>query len=306
MLSQVTQRRQNVTARYAHPLMLAIGALLLAAVSFAQNTGYDPIDLSGTWAAHNDEDPGDKAFLGDYTGMPINDEARARADTWSASTQSMPEHQCIMYSAFYMVLQPQGLRTSAEIGPISGRVLAWHFSGVIDREPRTIWMDGRPHPSKYDRHTTIGFSTGVWQGDTLVVHTTHLTANLVGHTGVPSSDEATIDEYINRRGNILSITMFLNDPIYFEQPYVRTKLWVLDPLVHRLPEPCEPVLEVPQAKGFVAHFLPGANPSLKDASEAFGIPWEAVRGGARTTYPEYQQRLKTLPLPAPRPAPTTP
>jgi hypothetical protein len=295
-----------VKARPTKRLILSAAILLLNVKAFAQIQIFDPIDLSGTWAAHNDEDPGDKALPGDFTGMPINDEARARADTWSASTQSMPERQCIMYSAFYTVLQPQGLRTWADMDPISGRIIAWHLSGVIDREPRTIWMDGRPHPSKYDRHTTIGFSTGEWRGNTLVVHTTHLTANLIGHTGVPSSDQAEVYEYINRHGNALIITMFLHDPIYFEEPYVRTKVWTLDPTVRRLPEPCEPAIEVPEPPGYVAHYLPGTNTSLHDASNEFGIPWEAVRGGAKTTYPEYQARLKTLSVPAPKPETKSP
>ena len=32
----------------------------------------------------------------------------------------------------------------------------------------TIWMDGRPQPSKYAEHTRGGFTTGRWEGNTLV------------------------------------------------------------------------------------------------------------------------------------------
>ncbi len=31
-------------------------------------------------------------------------------------------------------------------------------------QARTIWMDGRPHPSEYAAHTWQGFSTGKWEG----------------------------------------------------------------------------------------------------------------------------------------------
>ena len=37
---------------------------------------------------------------------------------------------------------------------------------------RTIYMDGRPHPSEYAPHTWQGFSTGEWEGDMLKVTTT--------------------------------------------------------------------------------------------------------------------------------------
>ncbi len=279
------------------PTLLA-GCLALGAGIAAAQSNIEPIDLSGRWAARNHEDIGDAAVPGDYMGMPINDEARARADAWSASNQSMPERQCIMYTAFYTALQPQALGVSSDIDPVSGRVIAWKLTGTIDRTPRTIWMDGRPHPSKNARHSPGGFSTGTWRGNTLFVHTTHLTASLVGRTGVPSSDEASTDEYISRHGNTLSITMFLYDPVYFEAPYVRTKMWVLDPTVRPVPEPCEPVVEIARPLGSVPSYLPGTNPAYREASEKLQIPLEAVRGGAMTTYPQYQKRLQSLGAPA--------
>lgn len=268
-------------------------ALALSAAALAQSV-VNPVDLTGLWSQRNHEDIGDAAVPGDYTGMPINDEARARADAWSASNQSMPDHQCIMYTAFYTVLGPQNLRISADYGPISGRILDLKLSGAIDRTPRTIWLDGRAEPSPNDRHTAAGFSSGKWQGDTLVVHTSHLTASLIGRTGVPSSDEATIDEYITRRGDLLKITMFMYDPVYFEEPYVRSRIWVLDPTVRAPPEPCEPAVEIPRPDGFVPSYLPGTNPALMETTKKFGVPLEAVRGGAKTTYPEYQKRIRQL------------
>jgi hypothetical protein len=36
----------------------------------------------------------------------------------------------------------------------------------------------------------------------------------------------------------------------------------------------------------------------------YGIPYEATRGGPETMYPEYREKLKTLPPPA-KPAPAT-
>jgi hypothetical protein len=195
---------------------MAVLLLLAGMPAFAQ------IDLSGSWAARNHEDL-EGMILGDYTGLPINDEARARADAWMLSYQAMPERQCIMYNSHYLVRGPQSLQIGSDVDPVSGEVVAWRMSGAVDRPPRTIWMDGRPHPSPLARHTAAGFSTGRWLGDTLQVTTTHLTEGLITHNGVPISSQATIREYIVRHGDRLTIAMIVYDPVYLEEPYLRSR-----------------------------------------------------------------------------------
>jgi len=244
---------------------LALLVMLTTVPAFAQ------VDLAGVWAARNHEDL-EGMLPGDYTGLPINDEARTRADAWLLSYQAMPERQCIMYTSHYLVRGPQSLQISSEIDPISGRVVAWKMTGTIDRTPRTIWMDGRPHPSPDARHTASGFSTGTWLGDTLLVSTTHLTEGLISHNGVPSSNQATIREYIARHGDHLTIAMILYDPIYLEEPYLRSKTWVYDPTVQVPPEPCEPVLEIARPAGVVPHYLPGTNPFIREMTDKFNLP----------------------------------
>ena len=272
-----------------HIARTALLVFLTSAPAFAQ------LDLSGQWAARNHEDSpysGGTMLMADYMGLPINDEARARADSWSMSYMAMPERQCIMYTSHYVVLGPQSLQISSEIDPISGRVVAWKMTGAIDRTPRMIWMDDRPHPSPYDRHTSSGFSTGRWLGDTLHVRTTHLTEDTIWRNGVPSSNQATISEYITRHDDRLTITMILYDPIYLEEPYIRSKTWAYDPTVRMLPEPCEPVWEIARPAGVVPHYLPGTNPFITEMTQKFNIPLEAVRGGAETQYPEFRKKIR--------------
>jgi hypothetical protein len=69
-----------------------------------------------------------------------------------------------------------------------------------------------------------------------------------------------------------------------------------------MPSTCTPTVEVPHPKGWVAYQLPGLNPNLNDYAVQYGIPIEAARGGAETMYPEYQQKMEHLPIPAPRAA----
>ncbi len=282
---------QMVTAMTRMLAVVFAAGLLGATPAFAQ------VDLSGTWANRLHEDWIERApgpDIGDYTGVPLNDEGRARADAYQVSLQAMPERQCILYTAQYMVMGPQNLRISADVDPISGRVVAWRFSGTVDRAPHTIWMDGRPQPSKNAPHTAGGFSTGEWQGNTLVAHTTHLTDDMVWRNGVQASDQATMTETYVRHDNTLTITMILDDPIYFDEPFIRSASFVLDPVIRVLPEPCEPQVEITRKEGEVPHYLPGANPFLKELSDAYKVPYEAVRGGGQTLYPEYRKKLKDI------------
>jgi hypothetical protein len=254
------------------------------------------IDLAGTWANRLHEDWVERApgpHIGDYTGLPINDEARAVADTYQVSMQNMPERQCILYTSQYIVMGPQNLRIEPERDPISGAVVAFHMTGTVDRAPRTIWMDGRPHPSKSAPHTPGGFSTGAWEGTMLTAHTTHLKTGLVWRNGVPHSDLATMTEHFIRHGDLLTIVMIVEDPIYYEEPFIRSATFQLDPATRVLPEPCEPQVEIPRAAGEVPHYLPGENPYLSEFAKMYNLPLEAARGGAATTYPEFGKKLRS-------------
>ena len=270
--------------------VVALGAIAATAIPASAQ-----VDLSGTWANTLHEDFIERApgpDIGDYLGLPMNDEARAIADAWQISVQTMPERQCILYSIHYLVMGPQNVRVVPEHDPISGRIVAYHTTGTVDRPPHTIWMDGRPHPSQYAPHSSSGFTTGVWEGNTLVAYTTHLKTGMVWRNGVPHSDQATIEEYWVRHGNTMTVTMIVNDPVYFEEPFIRNASFNLDPNGRVLPEPCEPQVEIPRQVGAVPHYLPGENPFLGETTRHYNIPLETVRGGAATMYLEYRKRLK--------------
>ena len=280
----------NFRTQGAVASIVLTGSIVLTSVpAFAQ------VDLSGVWAARIHEDlpyRGPGPNVGDYLGLPINDEARARADAWQPSLLAKPEHQCIMYSAFYLVMQPFGVQILPENDPISGQVIAWKISGAIDRAPLTIWMDGRAHPSKSAVHTTSGFTTGAWQGDTLVTSTTHLTEGTLWRNGVPHSDLATITGFFVRHGITLTATMILEDPVYLEEPIIRGTSWQLDSAVRLLPDTCQPQAEVVSRPEAVPNYLPGTNPFLGEATRLYNLPLETVRGGAAEMYPEYRKKLR--------------
>ena len=135
------------------------------------------VDLSGTWGQLFHEDRAERGAgpdFADYTGLPINDAARLRAESWDAAKWTVPEHQCEPHPADYAPHGPANLRMWSDVDVTSQQVVAWHMTHSWMVTTRTIWMDGRPHPPPQARHTWMGFSTGHWEGDTLVVKTTHL------------------------------------------------------------------------------------------------------------------------------------
>jgi hypothetical protein len=276
-------------------------AMLAVCVLLAPSPAEAQFDLTGKWASRSGQDaqergPGPDPV--DYMGLPLNDEGRARTLSYDYSLMSLPEGQCGYHTPYYIVLGPFGLHIWNEFDPVTGRLLAWKIGGWVDRDVTTIWMDGRPHPSSNGPHTYAGFTTGRWEGDTLVTTTTHMKATTIRRNGAPVSDRATMTMYFVRHGDLLTVRAVMEDPVYFSEPLVRTRVWALDTrgtlnLGNGVVSPCEPIAELPRADavGVVPHFLPGQNPFVNEMAERYNLPAEAVLGGGDTLYPEFRKRL---------------
>jgi len=294
-----------MSARRLCVVGLALAALLADVPAWAQSP------LSGNWLpmrAHEDEqDRGPGPDLGDFTGLPINDAAQLFAESWDASRLTLQEHQCRVHVAPYIYHGPLNLRIWEEKDPKTQQVVAIKNYVSTYEQTRTIWMDGRAHPSAFAPHTFMGFSTGRWDGQVLTVVTTHLKQGWLRRNGVPESDQTTLFERFARHGNYLTHTVIITDPVYLAEPMIRTTDFQLSERdVANWLWPCEYVEEISgRAKGEVPHYLPGANPYLQEYVQRTGAPAAAVHGGAATLYPEYQVRLKQPGLgasttPAPR------
>ena len=233
-------------------------------------------------------------------GLPITDGARLAADTWDASRLTLPEHQCKVHIAPYIYHGPLQFRIWEERDPRTQRLVAFkHYINTYEQE-RTIWMDGRPHPPAWAPHTWMGFSTGKWEGDILVVTTTHIKQEWIRRNGVPNSDQSTMIEHFIRHGNILTHMVQWTDPVYLTEPLLRSEEFVLhERTAGNWLWPCEYVDEVAdRPRDEVPHYLPGKSPYAGDFAYRYGIPLEAANGGAETMYPEYRDKLRTLPKPA--------
>jgi hypothetical protein len=186
-----------------------------------------------------------------------------------------------------------------EVDPRTQKIVAERIRGTAGEPERWIWMDGRPHPPEYAARTWLGFSTGKWDGNTLVVETTHLKDGYVERNGAPQSDRAVVTENWVLHGNYLNEIVIINDPVYLTEPLVRSSAWVLDKRLESgfARNPCGPqeiTIEVVRPPGVIPHTLPGKNDMLSEYAVTYGLPFEATRGYAEALYPQYIEKLKTL------------
>ena len=259
------------------------------------------VDFSGEWAPRLWEDQPERVpgpELGDYLGIPINDAARLRAETWDASIQTLPEWQCRPHSADYIWRGPSNLRISKEVDPVSRETTAYHAEWLRSVD-RAIYLDGRPHPPANALHTWAGFSTAKWNGDMLTVTVTHLKEGYLRRNGLPRSDKATLTEHWIRNGDLLTVMTIINDPVYLTEPFVRTTDYELDLRQQVPPYPCGVVQEVDRKKGEIPSFLPGANPYTTEFATRHKLPIDATRGGAETMYPDFLAKARTPPATRP-------
>jgi hypothetical protein len=103
---------------------------------------------------------------------------------------------------------------------------------------RTVYMDGRKIPANL-KPSRLGYSVGHWEGDTLVVESASIQANIVNLSAGPGGDDTatmhsdqlrTAERFTRSAdGKILLLTATLEDPATFREPIVVKKMWAWAP-----------------------------------------------------------------------------
>ena len=181
VIDTILRVRYNPHGMRFRSLVTAVffAAFLALGLAFGQGPGgYNPgaaqgLDLAGNWAPVFHEDATERGpgpELVNYLGIPITEGARLGGLSYDASRFTVPEHQCEVHGVSYIYRGPLNLRIWELRDPVSQQLVA--IMNYIDNyeQTRTIWMDGRPHPSEHAPHTWMGFSTGKWEGNILTVY----------------------------------------------------------------------------------------------------------------------------------------
>ena len=301
-------------------LRLTLLSIACTVACTASTAALAQLDFSGEWEhpgmfGHEDvPDRGQGPEIGDYMGLPLNAAGLRKAESYSGSWLGVPEHQCTPHPAAYQTWGPNTLVIGKLYEPVQRVVQAITLDGTFGLD-RIVWMDGREHPPASALHTFTGYSTGHWEGDTLVVETTHMKMGWLRRNGTPTSERAKMTEYFERFDDYVLVTTIIEDPVYLSEPFVRTTEYEMSvrpvpvlgypftrndgPTFYR----CFPSEETIAEKGYVPHNLPGENTLLDDFAQKHGIPRWVMGTGAASMYPEFTQQIArddavTLDVPA--------
>jgi hypothetical protein len=123
-----------------------------------------------------------------------------------------------------------------------------------DDQLRTVWLDGREPP--LNEHTIQGFSVGRYEGDALLVETTHFVFDITGfddYNGIPSSQLKKVTERYWHEGEELRMTLTVEDPMFLREPASYTTRWLPAPEGYKLnPYLCDAV----DARRAVKYMIP--------------------------------------------------
>ena len=223
---------------------------LLAAPAAAQQTP----DLSGFWGPVFDlgepapdmlaklpentvlvEDTGVVEFpRGEYGGLELTEEAVARAEAWNPEDEMTLSRVCLPPSIVYALQGPFPFEIHQTDGLI---VIRYEYFDQV----RLIFMDDREAPEGYP-HSKMGFSTGHWEGEELVIETSHISPSTITNNGLDHSAEIRmVERYrINPEDGRLVATQWFSDPEMIANNGARWIEWEKREGQHVYPYECDP------------------------------------------------------------------
>ncbi len=275
--------------------LFALAFMASGASGQTASTQTSGFDISGSWTTIAETGVGGAAvMLTDYGGVPFNEAGRLYALTWDPSRWTSRQQQCMAYEPTRLLHGGGNDRFWEDRDPFTQKLIDIKMYGQITEGTRTIWMDGRPHPPAYAKHSFLGFSTGRYDGNVLTVYTTHLKRNYIRTNGVAMSDQATLVEHFMRHGDILTYTSVITDPVYLAEPLIRTSLFQRNT---RNPDAwlyaCDDGEQIiGRAPDQVPAYAFGGNPYLREYADKYKIPLLGAMGGVESQYPEMVAKLK--------------
>ena len=210
-------------------------------------------DLSGFWNLDlkTPRDPGLMALVpantvfmddtgpvefpaGNYGGLIPTPAAQAAIKKWNPRDQLKPENACRAPSIVYALQGPFPIEIFQSDAFI---VMKLEYYDLV----RIIFLDGRKPEADFP-HSTTGFSSGHWDGSTLVVYTSHLEAATVTNNGLDHSDNIQVTERfrLSPDGKVLMATQEYEDPAMIENRGVRFIAWRRQAGQHVYPYECDP------------------------------------------------------------------
>ena len=133
-----------------------------------------------------------------------------------------------------------------EFDPFNMELVQWPDRVLLryekDDQLRTVWLDGRQPTSR--NYAVQGFSVGRYEGNALLVETTHYVFDVTGfddYNGIPSSQQKKIKERYWRDGEQLKVAVTVEDPMFLREPASYTMRYLPAAKGYKLqPFDCDP------------------------------------------------------------------
>jgi hypothetical protein len=185
------------------------------------------IDLTGYWVSIVNEDWRWRMVTppkGDYASVPLNEEGRRAADTWTTALDG----RCEAYGAGGLMRMPTRLHITWQ------DAVTLKIESDAGTQTRLLHFGEARPPA--DR-SLQGYSTAVWEPagggrggrgprfGSLKVVTANLRSGWLRRNGVPYSDSAVVTEYFDRFRSTngdewFFVTTAVDDPKYLQQEFV--------------------------------------------------------------------------------------
>ena len=214
----------------------AAAALVCTAVLAA-----DPPDFTGVWTNATGPSIGGATTTARRGPMPLTPEGKRRTDAYTkltAGTDDSPYGWCVGIGMPGSMLGSGGYPMEIHQRP-EQMIIVYEAMSEI----RRVYFGDR-NASQEDRVPgRNGYSSGRWEGDTLVIETDNL-VDAVDQRGTPHSDEAKIIERYKIEGKdaqgrrVLAVEMTMTDPKFYTEPVTMTKRWAQVPNGRVLPYEC--------------------------------------------------------------------
>jgi len=241
-------------------MRLAFAAAVL--VALAAPASAEP-DLSGFWNLAFDSKP-DPALLAklppdtvviedtgvaefpqnEYGGLKLTPEALAHARAWKPDDEMTLTRACLPPSIVYAIQGPFPFEVYQ-----TPQLIVFKYE-YFD-QTRLVFMDGRGHPPADAPHSKMGHSIGHWEGDELVIDTTHLAPSTITNNGLDHSAELhMVERYkLSADGRSLMATQWFEDPAVLENNGARFIQWTKHDGQYVYPYECDPSFALEYRQG---------------------------------------------------------
>jgi hypothetical protein len=172
---------------------------------------------------------------GEYGGLKVKPKALEAAKKWNPRDDMSISNACKPPSIVYAMQGPFPMEIYQGTEFI---ILKLEYFDMV----RIVFMDGRPEPPADYPHSKTGYSRGHWEGDTLVVETTHLEAATITNNGLTHSENVRVIEHfrLNDDGTALLATQEFEDPEVLDNRGARFIAWKRKAGDHVYPYDCDP------------------------------------------------------------------